>query len=113
MASTAQERLLAVYEAYSKAYDRRSQDWKDAKTNAQADAVAQNVEHLEALYLKAAKQSLDATGQAIEDALGAAKAAQKAVNDAYEGAKDLAEKIKLVGGVVGKVGDLITKASGK
>jgi len=113
MASTPAERLYAVYEAYSQAYDRRAQDWKDAKTKAQADTIFKNVESLEALYLKAAKQALDANGQAIEDAFDAAKAAQKEVNDAYDEAKGIAEKIKLVGSIVGKVGDLINKAGRK
>lgn len=113
MASTPEERLYVVYEAYSQAYGRRAQDWKDAKTKAQADTIFKNVESLEALYLKAAKQALDTNAQAVENAFEAAKAAQKEVNDAYEEAKGIADKIKLVGSVVSKVGDLIKKAGGK
>lgn len=110
MSSSPEERLYAVYEAYSKAYDRRPQDWKEAATKGEADAIFRNVERLEAHYLKAAKQSLDANGQAVEAAYQAAKNAQKDVDDAYEKAKKLAERIKLVGGIVGKIGDLVKKA---
>lgn len=113
MTSTAEERLFAVYEAYSRAYDRRAQDWKEAKSKAEADAVFRNVERLELLYLKAAKQALAANGPAVEAALDAAKKAQKSVDDAYTAAKSLAEKIRLVGSIVGKVGDLVSKAQGK
>ena len=113
MTSTPADRLYAVYDAYSQAYARRAEDWKDAQTKAQADSVFKNVEALEALYLKAAKQALDANSKAVEDAFDAAKAAQKDINDAYANAKEIAEKIKLVGSVIGKVGDLITKAGGK
>jgi len=113
MASTPAQRLYAVYEAYSQAYDRRAQDWKDAETSAQADAIFNNVQTLEALYLQAAKQALDANGQTVEDAFDAARAAQSAVNDAYDEAKSIAEKIYLVGRVVSQVGDLINKAGGK
>ena len=113
MNSTAADRLFAVYEAYSQAYDRRAQDWKEAKTKAQADAIFKDVESLEIAYLKAARQALDANGQAIEDAYQAAKTAQQEVDEAYKAAKGIADKIRLVGNVVGKVGDLIKKASGK
>lgn len=113
MASTPAERLYVVYEAYSKAYGRRAQDWKDARTNAQTDTIFRNVESLEALYLKAAKQALDTNAQAVENAFEAAKAAQREINDAYQEAKDIVDKIKLVGSVVSKVGDLIRKAGGK
>lgn len=110
MASTPQERLYAVYLPYSRAYDRRPDDWKEANSADQAKAVYDNVERLEDLYLKAAKQALDANGDAVEQAYGAAKAAQKAVDDAYKNATDLAEKIKLVGSVIGKVGNLMKVA---
>lgn len=113
MASTPAERLYVVYDAYSQAYGRRAQDLKDSTTKAQADSVLRNVESLEALYLRAAKQALDATGQAVEDALKAAKAAQKDVTDAYEKAKSIADKLKLVGSVVSKIGDLVGRAAGK
>ncbi len=111
--SAPQERLYAIYDSYSKAFDRQTQDWRDAKTKAEANAVFRNVEKLEGLYLKAAKQALDANGAAVEAALAAAKAAQQQIDDAYLAAKALAERIRLVGGVIGKVGDLIAKAGGK
>lgn len=111
MATTPQERLFAIYDAYSKAYDRRPQDWKDAKTNAQAQAVFNNVQRLEGLYLKAAKQALEANGAAVEAAYVAATKAQQDIDEAYQSAQALAEKIRLVGSVIGKLGDLITKAA--
>lgn len=108
--STAPERLFAIYEAYNSAFLRRAQDWKDAKSKAEADAIFRNVERLEGLYLKAAKQALDANGPAVEAAYADAKQAQKDVDDAYAAAKALADKIRLVGGIISKVGDLIAKA---
>lgn len=111
MATNPQERLFAIYDAYSKAYDRRPQDWKDAKTNAQAQAVFNNVQRLERLYLRAAKQALDANSAAVEAAYDAATKAQLDIDDAYQDAKALADKIRLVGSAIGKLGDLITKAA--
>jgi len=111
--SSAKDRLFLIYEAYSAAYDRRDQDWKEAKSKAQAKAIFRNVERLELLYLKAAKQALDANGPAVEAAYEAAKGAQKAIDDAYNDAKELSEKIRLVSSVIKKVSGLVTKASGK
>jgi hypothetical protein len=111
--STAHERLLVVYEAYSKAYDRRLQDWSEAKNQAQAKAIADNVDRLETQYLRAAKNALDANGSAVEAAFDAAKAAQEKIDAAYNEAKDIAEKIRLVGDIVGKVGNLVARASGQ
>ena len=111
MASSARDRLHLVYDAYSLAYDRRLDDWKQTTSTAQADAISRNVDRLETQYLKAAKQALDATGPAVEDAYEAAKAAQKDIDDAYESAKSLAEKIALVGKVIGTIGDLLNKAA--
>jgi hypothetical protein len=108
--STASERLAIVHDAYSKAYGRRLQDWKEAKSQAQAKAVSDNLYGLELTYLGAAKQALDANGKAVEDAYDAAKAAQKEVDDAYQKAKALADKIRLVSGVATSVGDLLKKA---
>ena len=110
--SDSNDRLLVVYDAYSKAYDRRLQDWSEATSTEQAKSISDHVDALETLYLGAAKQALDATGQAIEDAFAAAKEAQKAIDDAYDSAKNIADKIRLVGSIVGKVGDLITEAKG-
>ena len=110
--SDSYDRLLVVYDAYSKAYDRRLRDWSAASSTAQAKLISDHLDALETLYLGAAKQALDATGQAVEAAFNAAKDAQKAIDDAYESAKDIAEKIRLVGAIVGKAGELITKARG-
>jgi hypothetical protein len=111
MPSSARDRLHVVYDAYSQAYDRRLDDWKQATSKAQADAISRNVDRLETLYLKAAKQALDANGVEVEAAYEAAKAAQDDIDEAYQEAKALAEKITLVGKIVGKIGDLISKAA--
>jgi len=110
--TTPQERLFEVYESYRKAYERRTQDWKDATTTEQADAIEHNVEALERLYLDAAKAALDANGSKVEEAYVAAKKARENVDKAYEQAKALPAKIRLVGKLTGAVGDLVKKASG-
>jgi methyl-accepting chemotaxis protein len=110
--STGYDRLLAVYDAYSKAYDRRLDDWSKASSSAQAKAIADNVDALETHYLRAAKQALDANSAAVEAAFEAATRAQEKIDEAYKNSKSIAEKIRLVGEVVGKIGDLIDTARG-
>lgn len=109
--STPAERLSVIHEAYSKAYARRLQDWKDATSKAQADAIATNLYKLEEAYLRAAKQALDANSAAVEQAYRAARQAQQDTDEAYKAAKAIAEKIKLVSGVVTSVGELLRKAA--
>ena len=101
---------MVVYNAYRTAYLNRSKDWKECTTMAQADGVATNVDKLETLYLKAGKQALNATGNDVENAYRLAKSAQDEVENAYKQAVALAERIRLVGQIAGKVGDLISKA---
>jgi hypothetical protein len=108
--STRSERLHVIYEAYSKAYERRLQDWQEATSKDQAEAIATNLGSLEEAYLRAAKQALDANGAAVEAAFSAAQEAQKATDDAYQDAKAIPEKIRHVTGVVASVGDLLRKA---
>ncbi|MEE4455213.1 hypothetical protein [Novosphingobium resinovorum] len=110
--STNRERLHVIYDAYSDAYDRRLDDWSEATSKAQAKAISDNLDALETLYLRAAKAALDASGQAVEDAMAAALEAQEKIDNAYEQARGIAEKVRLVGEVVSKIGDLVTKASG-
>ncbi len=110
MMSTAGERLRVIHEAYSGAYARRLQDWKEAASTAQAGAISTNLYRLEESYLRAARQSLEANGSAVEAAYASAKQAQKDVEDAYRNAKALPEKIRLVSSIVTSVGDLVRKA---
>ena len=109
--STPTERLLLVHDAFSKAYARRAGDLKQATSNAQADRILRNVDSLETSYLKAAKQALDATGGEVEAAFRDAKAAQQAIDDAYQEAKALAERIRLVGSIAQSIGNLVRKAA--
>ena len=77
------ERLQVIHDPFSKAYARRLRDWKEATSQAQADAVSRNLNRLEESYLRAAKQALDANGAAVEAAYSEARSAQEAVDDAY------------------------------
>lgn len=52
----------------------------------------------------------DANGAAAEDAYRTAKQAQKEIDDDYKAARAIAEKIRLVGGIVSSAGDLLRKA---
>lgn len=113
MQSTPQERLFEVYESYRQAYDRRAIDWKECTTVAQAKSVAKNVDALETIYLQAAKQALETNSPSVELAYSAARQARADVDKAYQNAVALAARIRLVGNVVSKVGDLLKKATGK
>jgi len=108
--STPAERLQAIHDSFSKAYARRLKDWKDAKSQAEADAVSRNLNRLEETYLRAAKQALDANGAAVEAAYEDAKSAQKIVDEAYQEAKKLPERIRLVSGIATSIADLLRKA---
>jgi hypothetical protein len=108
--SSEKDRLAVIHDAYSQAYSRRLKDWREAKSQAQAKSISDNLNRLELAYLRAAKQALDANGKAVEDAYKAAKTAQVEVDDAYKNARDIAEKIRLVSSVVTSVGDLLKKA---
>ena len=108
--STPADRLQAIHDSFSKAYARRLKDWKEATSQAQADAVSKNLNRLEETYLRAAKQALDANGAAVEAAYGEATKAQRAVDEAYQKAKALPERIRLVSSIAGSVADLLRKA---
>jgi hypothetical protein len=106
-------RLFLIGQAFGSARRRRATDLRDAKTQAQANAILANVDKLEAQFLQAATIALDATSAAVEEAYDAASAAQAKIDKAYENAVSITEKIGLVGDIVGKVGTLIKAASGK
>lgn len=108
--STPQDRLDEVYLAYSNAYKRRFADLKEAGSKQQVKDVLANVRNLEATYLKAAIDALDATANEVEEAYLDARQARVAIDDAYDAAVSLAEKIRLVGAGAKAVGDLVKKA---
>jgi hypothetical protein len=113
VASTGHERVIEIYHSYSDAYARRPRDLADATTQAQATQILANGATLEAGYLEAARDALDATGAAVEQAYQDAVAARVAVNAAYQNAQALTAKIALVTAICGKVSDLVKTASGK
>jgi hypothetical protein len=110
--SSATDRLSVVYQAYKSAFARRASDLKQATTAAQVQAIMDNVDSLEASYLDAARQSLDATGADIEACYQTALSATQKVEKAYADGKALAERITAVAGVVSAVGSLVTAAAG-
>ncbi|HEX8239355.1 MAG TPA: hypothetical protein VF574_06420 [Allosphingosinicella sp.] len=112
MQSTANQRLTVIYNAYKSAFARRASDLKQATTAEQVQAIMDNVDALEASYLDAARQSLDATGPDIEACYQAALSATQSAEKAYASGKALAERIAAVSGVVSAVGNLVTKAAG-
>lgn len=109
-ATTPEERLFTIYDAYRQAFKRRSKDWKEAKTMAQAEAIFRNVQRLELLYLKAARQALTNNNAAVEAAHADAKTAKQDVEKAYDNEKALVERIGLVGTLGSKIADLLAKA---
>jgi intein-encoded DNA endonuclease-like protein len=108
--STSQDRLDEVYLAYSNAYKRRFADLKEAVSKQQVRDVLANVRNLEATYLKAATEALDATANEVEEAYLDARQARAAIDHAYDAAVSLAEKIRLVGAGAKAVGDLVKRA---
>ena len=112
MSSSAHDRLIEVYQSYSDAYDRRAADHAAAQTPDQVSAIRANVNTLECAYLEAARDALDATGPVVEQAYADAQAARAAVDAAYQAAKDIVEKIRLVGSVAKKVTALVKIAQG-
>lgn len=113
MPSSEEERLFVIREAYRKARQREARDLAQAKSAAQVRAILRNVRNLRNKHDKATITALEASGADVEAAYRAAKQAQEDVDDAYANARDIADKIRLVGKVTTKVGDLLTKASKK
>jgi hypothetical protein len=112
MASSPADRLALIYQAYKDAFARRGMDLKDARTPDDAQAVLANVDDLERAYLDAARQALDANGDAVEAAYQAAKSAADAVDKAYREGQALAARITAVAGVATAVSNLLAKAAG-
>jgi hypothetical protein len=112
MTSTAQDRLIEVYKSYSDAYERRPADLAAAQSPDQINAILANVNALECAYLEAARDALDATGPAIEQAYADAQAARTAVDAAYQNAKGIVEKIRLVDSLAKKATALVKAAHG-
>lgn len=112
MTTSAQQRLLEVSQSYGDAYDRRAADLAAAQSPDQIRAILANVDTLEIAYLEAARCALDATGPAVEQAYADAQAARAAVDAAYQAAKDIVEKIRLVGSVAKKATALVKAARG-
>lgn len=112
MASSAKDRLAVFYDNYQTAFTHRAADLKAAKTAVEVQRIMTNVDELEAAYLDAARQALDATGPDVEAAYQEALAATQAVDKAYQQGKALAERIEAVAGAVTAVGNLLTRAAG-
>lgn len=110
--SSAQDRLLEVYKSYGDAYDRRAADLAAAQSPDQINAILANVNTLECAYLEAAREALDATGPVVEQAYADAQAARAAVDAAYQQAKDIVTKIRLVGSLAKKATALVKAAHG-
>jgi hypothetical protein len=112
MTSTAQDRLMEVYKSYADAYDRRAADLAAAQSPEQINAILANVNALECAYLEAARTALDATGPVVEQAYTDARAARAAVDAAYQNARDIVEKIRVVGSLATKATALVKAAQG-
>lgn len=112
MTTTAHDRLIEVYTSYSAAYDRSGDDLASAQTPDQVRAVLANLDALELVYLEAARNALDATGAVVEQAFTDARAAREAVDQAYQDAKEMVEKIRLVGSLAKKASTLVKAAKG-
>ena len=111
MASSSGERLALIYAAYQAAFARRASDLQQAQTADQAQAVMDNVDSLERIYLDAADKALDETGPDVEAAYQAAKSAAAAVEQAYAQGQELTARINAVAGIVTAAGALVTKAA--
>lgn len=109
--STPKDRLYEVYLAYQAALARRGADLAECTTQTQVTQILSNIDKLQSQYFKAALSELNATGADVEQALADAKQAGADVTAAYNAAKSLAERIRLVAKVVAKVGDLVRQAA--
>jgi hypothetical protein len=112
MASTADERLALFLANYQRSAARRPGELKAATNAADVDRILAVTDDLEAKYLDAAQQALDATGPDVEAAYQAALAATQAVEHAYAQGKALADRIRAVAGAATALGNLLTKAAG-
>ena len=112
--STPQERFQQALGAYQDAWNNRKQDRKDCQGDTdRLKAVNANLDGLHTQMLRAARESLEANGPAVEAAYADAKAAKKAVDDARQAAADIATRITAISGLLNAVKTLIDKASAK
>ena len=110
--SSAGDRLAVIYNAYKAAADSRAADLKKATTPEEVRSIMANAGALEAAYLEAVDQSLNASGPDIEACYQAALAATAKVERAYAQGQALAARIQAVSGAVTAVGNLVIKAAG-
>jgi hypothetical protein len=110
--STPVERLELVHDAFSKAYQRRAQDLKEAGSTEEAERILDNLDLLERAYLRAARGALDANAGEVEQAFEAASVAREEVEEAYRRAKALPDRIRLVTSLALNIKDLVVKAAG-
>jgi tryptophan 2,3-dioxygenase len=101
-----------VQDAYSKAYARRPDDLKQATSSDQVQQILDNVDMLEEQYLDAARQALDAGGSAVEQAYRDATTAKQQVEQAYENALELPDRIAAVTTLADNVQKLVVAATG-
>jgi tryptophan 2,3-dioxygenase len=110
--SSPTDRLALVQDAYSKAYARRPDDLKQATSSDQVQQILDNVDMLEEQYLDAARQALDAGGSAVEQAYRDATTAKQQVEQAYENALELPDRIAAVTTLADNVQKLVVAATG-
>lgn len=110
--SSPEERLAETYAAYKTADDNRIRDLRAAPTAEAADAVLENLDSLHAIYLRAAKVALDASGDQVEAAFEAARSANKQITKARQEAQELAAVIKLTAHAVNTMSQLVVAATG-
>lgn len=113
MNSSAEDRLDLIQKAYEAASRRREADVMAAQTVEERDRILANCDALELAFLKARRQSLEATGPAVEAAYQAARDATDAVETAYRQGKGIADKIRSVSGALQAITSLVGKAGGQ
>lgn len=109
--SSPTDRLALVQDAYSKAYARRPEDLKQATSSDLVQQILDNVDALEEQYLDAAREALDATGAAVEQAFHDASTARQQVEQAYENALELPDRIAAVTTLTDNVQKLVATAT--
>jgi hypothetical protein len=109
--SSPADRLALIQDAYSKAYARRPEDLKQATSNDQVQQILDNCDALEERYLDAARDALDATGAGVEQAFNDATTAKQQVEQAYEHALELPDRIAAVTTLWDNVQKLVAAAT--
>ena len=109
MDSTPEDRLEVLLRLYETARDQQDSDMAEATTDAEADAIQNNVDKLRRDYMRAERERLEASGPAVEAAFRAAQAAADNVAQAYRQGKALADRIRAVSGAVTAVSNLMAR----